>query len=57
MTDQWNMQSRDKKLSVIIYLSDQQGCRYGEVNVVEWEGKMLNGKKQTKTTTKKTTTE
>ena len=35
------MQSRDKKLSVIICLSDQQGCRYVEVNVVELDGNML----------------
>ena len=46
MTDQQNIQSKDKKLSVIIYLSDQQGCRYGEANDVEWDGNMLKGKSQ-----------
>ena len=28
-----------------ICLSDQQGCRYGEVNVKEWDGNMLKEKK------------
>ena len=36
------MQSRDKTLSVIIFLSDQQGYRYGESNVVEWDGYMCH---------------
>ena len=35
------MPSKAKKLSLSICLSDQQGCRYGEVNVVEW-GKEKN---------------
>ena len=40
------MQSRDKELSVIFCLSDQQGCRYGVDKVVEWDGNMLKGKIQ-----------
>ena len=28
-----------------ICLSDQQGCRYGEVNAEEWDGNMLKEKK------------
>ena len=37
------MHSRNKKLSVITCLSDQQECRYWEVNLVEWGGNMLKG--------------